>query len=189
MNAKRFALCLLMVTMLASVCFISCGNTSAKDSSGKDVTPGTAQKDDSFEAFLTKFTSSAAFQYTRVKFPFKTPITLMSDDRNSETTFPFTKEKWPLLDEETLKEERIVQDEGGVYVSRFVVNEPTHKEFEAGYEESEVDLRVVFELIDGNWYVTDCYTAWYSFDLPIADLKETISQVQEENKAFEEVHP
>jgi hypothetical protein len=70
-----------------------------------------------------------------------------------------------------------------------VVNEPTHKEFEAGYEESEVDLRVVFELIDGNWYVTDCYTAWYSFDLPIADLKETISQVQEENKAFEEVHP
>jgi len=35
-----------------------------------------------------------------------------------------------------------------------------HKIFEAGYEESEVDLRVEFELqADGKWYVVDCYTA------------------------------
>ena len=45
----------------------------------------------------------------------------------------------------------ITQEEGGIYVSKFTVNEPTHKEFEAGYEESEVDLRVIFDLIDGKW--------------------------------------
>ena len=112
----------------------------------------------------------------------KTPITLMTDDGNSEKTFPFTKDKWPLLDSETLKEERITQEEGGIYVSKFTVNEPTHKEF-------EVDLRVIFDLIDCKWYVTDCYTGWYGFDLPISELKETILQIQEDNKAFKEIHP
>lgn len=119
----------------------------------------------------------------------KTPITLMTDDGNSEKTFPFTKDKWPLLDSETLKEERITQEEGGIYVSKFTLNEPGHKVFEAGYEESEVDLRVEFECIDGKWYVTDCYTGWYGFDLPISELKETILQIQEANKAFKEIHP
>ena len=38
----------------------------------------------------------------------------MTDDGNSEKTFPFTLEKWPLLDAETLKEERITQEEGGI---------------------------------------------------------------------------
>ena len=91
------------------------------------------------------------FQYTRVKFPLKTPVTLLADDGETEKTFPFTKEKWPLLDSETLKEERITQEEGGVYVSKFTLNEPAHKVFEAGYEESEIDLRVEFELLpDGN---------------------------------------
>ncbi|WP_071147905.1 DUF4348 domain-containing protein [Bacteroides ihuae] len=188
MNAKRFVLCLLMIASMVGGCLISCGNTSSKDSLNKESKPAD-QADSDFQSFLAKFTSSAAFQYTRVKFPLKTPVTLMSDDGNSEKTFPFTKEKWPLLDGETLKEERITQEEGGVYVSKFVVDQPTHKEFEAGYDESEVDLRVVFDLIDGNWFVTDCYTAWYSFDLPIAELKATIQQVQEENKAFQEIHP
>ena len=110
-------------------------------------------------------------------------------DGETEKTFPFTKEKWPLLDAETLKEERITQEEGGIYVSKFTVNEPTHKEFEAGYEESEVDLRVIFDLIDGKWYVTDCYTGWYGYDLPIDDLNETVKQVKEENDTFKELHP
>lgn len=152
------------------ICFISCGNTS-KAKAESDVAAETAEE--TFQSFLKKFTSSASFQYTRVKFPLKTPITLMTDDGNSEKTFPFTQEKWPLLDAETLKEERITQEEGGIYVSKFTVNEPTHKEFEAGYEESEVDLRVIFDLIDGKWYVTDCYTGWYGYDLPIDDLNET----------------
>ncbi|WP_321333876.1 DUF4348 domain-containing protein [uncultured Bacteroides sp.] len=188
MNAKRFVPCLLMIAMLGGGCLISCGNTSSKDSSDKAATPA-QQADDDFRSFLAKFTSSAAYQYKHLKFPMKSPITLMTDDGNTEKTFPFTKEKWPLLDGETLKEERITQEEGGVYVSKFVVNNPTHKEFEAGYEDSEIDLRVVFDLIEGSWYVTDCYSAWYSFDLPIADLRETILQVQEENKAFEKIYP
>ena len=143
-----------------------------------------------FKSFLEKFTSSAAFQYTRVKFPLKTPVTLLADDGETEKTFPFTKEKWPLLDSETLREERITQEEGGVYVSKFTLNEPAHKVFEAGYEESEVDLRVEFELLpDGKWYVVDCYTGWYGYDLPIAELKQTIQHVQEENAAFKELHP
>lgn len=37
------------------------------------------------------------------------------------------------------------------YISHFTVNEPAHKEFEAGYDESEPSLRVVFET-DG-WQV------------------------------------
>ena len=69
------------------------------------------------------------------------------------------------------------------------VPEPAHKVFEAGYEESEIDLRVEFELIGDKWYVTDCYTGWYGFDLPISELKETIQQVQEDNKTFKEIHP
>ena len=70
------------------------------------------------------------------------------------------------------------------------LNEPKHKIFEAGYEESEVDLRVEFELqSDGKWYVVDCYTGWYGYDLPIGELKQTIQNVKEENAAFKEIHP
>ena len=186
MKVKRFVLCLFMLTLMGGICFISCGNTS-KAKAESAATAETA--DEPFQTFLKKFTSSASFQYTRVKFPLKTPITLMTDDGNSEKTFPFTQEKWPLLDGETLKEERITQEEGGIYVSKFTVNEPTHKEFEAGYEESEVDLRVIFDLIDDKWYVTDCYTGWYGYDLPIDDLNETVKQVKEENQTFKELHP
>ncbi|MBP9506441.1 MAG: DUF4348 domain-containing protein [Bacteroides sp.] len=186
MRAKRFVFCLFIMTLLTGISLISCGNSSkAKVERAETVLAG----EEGFQEFLEKFTGSAAFQTTRVKFPLKTPITLMTDDGNSEKTFPFTKEKWPLLDAETLKEERITQDEGGIYVSKFTINEPNRKEFEAGYEESELDLRVEFELIDGKWYVTDCFTGWYGFDLPIGELKQTIQQVQEENNAFKEIHP
>ena len=90
---------------------------------------------------------------------------------------------------ETLKEGRITEEEGGVYISRFTRDEPANKEFEAGYDESEPSLRVVFELVDGNWYVTDCYNDWYNLDLPIGELEETVRTMQEENKSFEELHP
>lgn len=151
--------------------------------------PDSRAAEEDFKTFLRSFTSSASFQYSRIKFPLKTPIALLQDDGETEVTFPFTRDKWPLLDEEALKEGRVTEEEGGVYVSRFTVDEPDHKEFEAGYEESEPSLRIVFERIDGQWYVTDCYNDWYNFDLPIDELEETVRTIQEENKAFEERHP
>ena len=186
MRAKKFVCCLLAMLLLAGVSFISCGNSSK----AKADSELTTQNGEDFKSFLDKFTSSAAFQYTRIKFPLKTPITLLADDGETEKTFPFTEEKWPLLDSETMKEERITQEEGGIYVSKFTLNEPKHKIFEAGYEESEVDLRVEFELqADGIWYVVDCYTGWYGYDLPIGELKQTIQNVKEENTTFKEIHP
>ncbi len=142
-----------------------------------------------FGAFVKKFTSSAAFQYTRVKFPLKTPIVLLAEDE-TEKSFPFTREKWPLLDGEMLKAERFTQEDGAVYVSRFTLDEPERKVFEAGYEESEPDLRVEFERqADGKWYVVDCYTGWYGFDLPAEELEQAVESVREENEAFKELHP
>ena len=145
---------------------------------------GLAAEEEDFKTFLQKFTSSASFQYSRIKFPLKSPIALLKDDGETEQTFPFTREKWALLDEETLKEGRTTEEEGGTYISHFTVNEPAHKEFEAGYDESEPSLRVVFELTDGKWYVTDCYNDWYNFDLPINELEETIQAVQEGKQGF-----
>ena len=53
-----------------------------------------------------------------------------------------------------------------------------------------MDLRVEFELqADGKWYVVDCYTGWYGYDLPIGELKQTIQNVKEENTTFKEIHP
>lgn len=185
MKARRFICCLLVTVILAGISLISCANSSRPKGENTAAIAG-----EDFTDFLKKFTSSAKFQMTRVKFPLKTPITLLADDGENEETFPFTQEKWPLLDSEMLREERIEQEEGGVYVSRFTVSEPKHKVFEAGYEESEIDLRVEFELLDdGKWYVTDCYTGWYGYDLPAGDLPQTIRQVHEENDAFREVHP
>lgn len=186
MRAKKFVCCLLGMLLFVGVSFISCGNSS-KAKADSEAATGFGEE---FKSFLDKFTSSAAFQYTRIKFPLKTPITLFEDDGETEKTFPFTKEKWPLLDSETMKEERISQEEGGIYVSKFTVNEPGHKVFEAGYEESEIDLRVEFELSsDGKWYVVDCYTGWYGYDLPVGELKQTIEHVKEENAAFKDLHP
>ena len=175
MNVKRFVCCLLASVLLLGVSLISCGNSSRAKAKNE-----IAQSGEDFKSFLDKFTSSAL----------KTPITLLADDGETEKTCPFTEEKWPLLDSETMKEERIEQEEGGIYVSKFTLNEPVHKVFEAGYEESEIDLRVEFEqAADGKWYVVDCYTGWYGYDLPIGELKQTIQQVKEENAAFKEIHP
>ena len=137
MKAINFVVCLCMAFMLSTFNSLAAG--------------------EDFKSFLHKFTSSASFQYSRIKFPLKSPIVLLQDDGETEQTFPFTRDKWALLDSETLKEGRITEEEGGVYISRFTRDEPAYKEFEAGYDESEPSLRVVFELIDGNWYVTDCY--------------------------------
>ena len=130
MKAIRFVFCLFAALMLTTL-------------------NGLAAEEEDFKTFLQKFTSSASFQYSRIKFPLKSPIALLKDDGETEQTFPFTREKWALLDEETLKEGRTTEEEGGTYISHFTVNEPAHKEFEAGYDESEPSLRVVFELTDG----------------------------------------
>ena len=185
MKTKKLVYCLLGLLLVGSISFISCGNSSKSKADREAAASGEV-----VAAFLEQFTSSAAFQYTRIKFPLKTPITLLDDDGVTEKTFSFTREKWPLLDKETLKEERIEQEEGGIYVSKFTVDEAKHKVFEAGYEESEVDLRVEFELLpDGKWYVVDCYTGWYGYELPVGELDQTIRQVKEENDAFRELHP
>lgn len=170
MKAIRFVFCLFAALLLVTL-------------------DGHAAGDEDFQVFLKRFTTSASFQYSRIKFPLKSPITLLKDDGETEQKFPFTREKWPLLDGETLKEGRVTEEEGGVYVSHFTVDQSAHKEFEAGYDESEVSLRVVFDLVGGKWYVTDCYNDWYNFDVPIGDLDETIRSVQEENKVFQKVHP
>lgn len=88
MSAKKFVCCLLAMMLLAGVSFISCGNSSK----AKADSELTTQDGEDFKSFLDKFTSSAAFQYTRIKFPLKTPITLLADDGETEKTFPFTKE-------------------------------------------------------------------------------------------------
>ncbi|MCI1646859.1 MAG: DUF4348 domain-containing protein [Bacteroides sp.] len=170
MKAIRFVFCLFTALLLTTL-----------DSQ--------AAGDEDFQTFLKKFTSSTSFQYSRIKFPLKSPIILLKDDGETEQKFSFTREKWPLLDEEALKEGRVTEEEGGVYISHFTVNQPAHKEFEAGYDESEVSLRVVFDLVEGKWYVTDCYNDWYNLDVPVGDLNETIRSVQEENKAFQKAHP
>lgn len=161
----------------AFLCLFIAVSTAFPQSTGED-----------FKTFLTKFTTSASFQYERIKFPLSNSILLINED-DQEQEFPFTREKWPLLDKESFAEGRFAQEDESIYVAKFVLNEPERKEFEAGYEESEIDLRIVFELIEGKWFVTDCYNAWYSFDLPVDLLDETIKEVQEYNKEFEKLYP
>ncbi len=151
------------------------------------VTAAPAAED--FNLFLKKFTNSAAFQYSRIKFPLKTDIVLSLGEGEGEKSFPFTKNEWPLLDEETFVEERNVVEGEGVYVSKFTVKNPTHVEFEAGYEESELDLRVCFDLVNGKWFLTDCLTGWYNFSVLANELRKTVIEVQAENKEFIEQHP
>ncbi|NDW12099.1 DUF4348 domain-containing protein [Bacteroides sp. 214] len=158
--------------------FFLCGNNNAH----------AQNKPEDFATFLNKFTASASFQYSRVKFPLESPIVLLNE-KEEEVEFPFTKERWVLLGADLFKEERVEVEEGMMYVSHYVVNEADIKEFEAGYEESELDLRVVFQLIDGKWYATDCYTLWYSFDLSVEEFQEAAQQVGEENKVFIQEHP
>ena len=70
MRAKKFVCCLLAMLLLAGVSFISCGNSSK----AKADSELTTQDGEDFKSFLDKFTSSAAFQYTRIKFPLKTRL-------------------------------------------------------------------------------------------------------------------
>ena len=180
---KKKVILILILLILFTGSAISSYNKSAIENEGIS-----KPETENFRSFLAQFTSSASFQYARVKFPLETPIVLLTSE-GEEESFPFTKEEWPLLNSEAFKEGRVVQEEDGIYVAGFVVDEPARKEFEAGYEESELVLRIVFELKDGKWYVTDCYNAWYSFDLSVEELEETVFQVQEENRAFEEKYP
>jgi hypothetical protein len=145
--------------------------------------------DKSFEVFLQRFTSSAAFQYSRIKFPLKTPISLMSYDGENEKSFPFTKEKWMLLTADMLKVGATDAEGGGRYIGKYVSDTPTHKEFQAGYEDSEMDLQVVFDLIGGQWYVTDAFEGCYSYDMSTDDLQKAILEVQRENVTFKKLHP
>ncbi|NDV67094.1 DUF4348 domain-containing protein [Bacteroides sp. 224] len=147
------------------------------------------QAPEDFKTFLSKFTSSASFQFSRVQFPLESSIILLNE-KEEEKIFPFTKEMWPLLNQESFKVERVyIEEEGATYFSKFVFDEPARKEFEAGYEDSELDLRVVFELKEGKWFVTDCYNSWYNIDLPAEELRETMNQVKDENKQFIEKYP
>lgn len=136
-----------------------------------------------FKTFLRKFTSSASFQYSRIKFPLKSPIVLLKDDGETEQTFPFTRDKWALLDSETLQEGRITEEEGGIYISRFTRDEPVHKEFEAGYDESEPSLRVVFELIDGNGTSPTAITIGITLICLSANWKKLSAQCRKKIKA------
>ena len=71
--------------LLAGVSFISCGNSSK----AKADSELTTQDGEDFKSFLDKFTSSAAFQYTRIKFPLKTPITFVGRWRRNRENIPF----------------------------------------------------------------------------------------------------
>ena len=62
MNVKRFVCCLLASVLLLGVSLISCGNSSRAKAKNE-----IAQSGEDFKSFLDKFTSSAAFQYTRIK--------------------------------------------------------------------------------------------------------------------------
>ena len=71
---------MLAMVLFAGVSFISCGNSS-KAKADSEAATGFGEE---FKSFLDKFTSSAAFQYTRIKFPLKTPITLFEYDGVNE---------------------------------------------------------------------------------------------------------
>lgn len=160
-----------MFILIGGICFIFCGNI-LKVKVESDVV--VEMVEEIFQLFLKKFILSVFFQYICVKFLLKIFIILMMDDGNSEKIFFFIQEKWLLLDVEILKEECIIQEEGGIYVFKFMVNELIYKEFEVGYEELEVDFCVIFDLIDGKWYVIDCYIGWYGYDFLIDDLNEIV---------------
>ena len=57
MKAIRFVFCLFAALMLTTL-------------------NGLAAEEEDFKTFLQKFTSSASFQYSRIKFPMKSPIAL-----------------------------------------------------------------------------------------------------------------
>lgn len=145
------------------------------------------QPDASFDSFLKKFTSSAEFQLSRIKFPLATPIFLIDENEN-EKEVPFTEAEWPLLTAKDFEVSKISTTDG-VYFGRFAVKEKDHVEYEAGLEESELDLNVIFDLIDGKWYVTDCYNGIVYGAVPVGEFDATVYEVQQKNEKFMKKHP
>lgn len=145
------------------------------------------QPDADFDSFLKKFTSSAEFQCSRVKFPLATPIFVIDENEN-EKEMPFTEAEWPLL---TAKELEVckINTTDGVYFGRFAVKDKDHVEFEAGLEESELDLSITFDLIDGKWYVTDCYNGLAYGSVSASEFDATVYEVQQKNEEFIKKHP
>lgn len=142
--------------------------------------------DSNFDTFIKRFTSSAEFQYSRINFPISTPIFLLKGD-GEEVEVPFTKEEWPLLEEKDLKECKL-DTQDGIFFGRFTVKDKDHVEFESGLEESELDLSITFDLIDGKWMVTDCYSSWYG-GISVDDFDATVYEVQQRNEEFTKRHP
>ena len=144
------------------------------------------QADKDFDSFLEQFVSSAEFQYSRVRFPLETPIILVGED-GVEQEFPFTMEEWPLLTAEDLKIFKKVTPEGTFFGS-FSPKNKDHIEYESGLEESELDLSVIFDLVDGKWYVTDCFNSCYANATP-DNIDGIIYEVQQTNREFMEKYP
>lgn len=144
------------------------------------------EPDKDFESFLTQFTSSAEFQFSRIKFPLNSPIILLDVDGNEQET-PFSADLWPLLE---VKDFTIgkYETEDGLFFGRYAIKEKEQVVFEAGMEESELDLIIHFDLVDGKWYVTDCYTGWYG-SLPIEDFDPVVYEVQQRNAEFAKNNP
>lgn len=142
--------------------------------------------DKDFESFLEKFTSSTEFQYSRIKFPITTPIVLLGDN-GEELEVPFTADEWPLLEAKDFIEGRHESDEG-ILFGRYTKKEDDQVVFETGLEESELDLIITFDKVDGKWYVTDCYNGWYG-SLYASDFDATVYEVQQRNTDFAEKNP
>ncbi len=144
------------------------------------------EPDKDFDSFLKKFTANAEFQYSRVRFPLKTPIYLLKED-DTEEEVPFAEGEWVLLGADDLKEYKKTTSHG-ILFGQFSVKEENHVEYEAGLEESELDLSVVFDRIDGKWYVTDCYNSWYG-EATTENFDATVYEAQQKNQEFIEKHP
>ncbi|MEG1546569.1 MAG: DUF4348 domain-containing protein [Bacteroidaceae bacterium] len=142
--------------------------------------------DTDFDSFLKKFTSGAEFQYSRVKFPIATPIFLIKAN-GDEQEAPFTMEEWPLLE---AKDVRVFKQstQDGVMFGRFTVKDKDHVEYEAGLEESELDLSITFDLIDGKWYVTDCFNGIYG-SVSTEEFDAVVYEIQQKNADYQKKHP
>ena len=86
-----------------------------------------------FESFIKQFTNSAAFQLSRIKFPLKSPIILLSSDGETAKEFPFTQDNWPVLEDGVFVVERMDDDYGHVYVIPYKLDEDDHKGFAHGF--------------------------------------------------------
>ena len=114
----------------------------------------------SFNVFLNRFTSDAAFQYAHIKFPIG-ELDLLDSEADAQgliemKAIPFTKELWILHGKGAFSK----KNEGGLKAGfkwmndRKVTWSVTYGEVESGYSYSE---SLTFEYIDGDWYVTQGY--------------------------------